>query len=278
MARTDEGFFSGRDGTRLFWRSALPDQEPTSFLCLIHGYNDHSGRYGWLTNHLVKQGTAVMALDYRGHGKADGSRSDCKQWSDYLDDVEVFWARVRGAAQGLPTFVLGHSHGGLIATHFLLRKPEGVKGLILTSPFYKTAFDPPALKVLAAKVVGTVLPGLHIDLGLKIEELSRDVAWQNETKADPLYQHQTTPRWFANTTRAQLELAGKGAQLTVPLLMCTGGADPIVSTPTAKAFFDTVGSSDKTYKEYPGSRHEVFADLDREVMFGDISSWISAHR
>lgn len=278
MARSDEGFFSGRDGTRLFWRTVLPDSEPTSFLCLIHGYGDHSGRYRALIAHLVGQGTGVMALDYRGHGKADGSRGDCKQWTDYLDDVEVFWARVRGAAHGRPTYVLGHSHGGLIATHFLLRKPEGVKGVILTSPFYKTAFEPPALKVLAAKVVGAVLPGLHIDTGLKIEDLSRDVAWQQETQEDPLYNRKTTPRWFAQVTQKQLELAGKGAQLTGPLLMCTAGADPIVSTPTAKAFFDTVASADKTYNAYENARHELFAELDRERFFADISRWISAHR
>ncbi len=278
MARRDEGFFSARDNTRLFWQSILPDGEPTAFVAVVHGYGDHSGRYRRVMEHFAEQGYGAIALDYRGHGKAEGRRGYCASWKDFLDDLEVFWARVRGLAQGKPTFLLGHSHGGLMAVHWVLRKPQGLKGLILSSPYLKLALDPPALKVFSAKLVGNIIPWLPVGTGIKYEQLSRDPAWQKETEDDPLYGKVATPRWFVQSTQAQNELAGRGKEIEVPLLMVTGGEDPIASTAASKAFFETVGSKDKRYAEQAGMHHEVLCELGKEQLWADISRWLSDHR
>ena len=160
MTRRDEGFFSARDNTRLYWQSALPDAEPTAFVGIVHGFGDHSGRYKRVIDALVADGYGVMAFDYRGHGKADGRRGYCVKWPDFLDDLETFWARLRGMAQGKPTFLLGHSHGALMALHWVLRKPEGLKGLLLTSPYLKLALDPPAIKVLSRSAEVSLLAAM----------------------------------------------------------------------------------------------------------------------
>ena len=278
MARRDEGFFSSKDGTRLFWRSVTPEAAPTAMVAVVHGYGDHSGRYAHTMDALAARGFSTLAVDYRGHGKADGKRADCLKWSDYLDDMNVFWGRVREAAGALPAFVLAHSHGGLIATHWATAKPEGLKGLVLTSPYYKLAFEPPALKLFGAKLIKGLMPGLEIGNELKPEQLSKDPEWQKTTAADPLYLHVTTPRWFFEHTAAQDRLAGLGSAITVPLFMATGGSDPIASTPAAKAFFETVASKDKAYKEYPGFLHEVLNEVGKDGVIDDIAQWISAHR
>ena len=105
MTVRDEGFFSARDNTRLYWQSVVPATEPICFVGVVHGYCDHSGRYRRFIDALVAQNIGVMAFDYRGHGKADGRRGYCAKWTDYVDDLEVFWARLRGVAQGKPTFL-----------------------------------------------------------------------------------------------------------------------------------------------------------------------------
>lgn len=279
MARREEGQFSSRDNTRLYWQSLLPDAAPQAFVGIVHGFGDHSGRYRRVMEYLVSQNYGVVAFDYRGHGKAEGKRGYCEKWEDYLDDLEVFWARLRGMNAGLPTFILAHSHGGLMACHWALRKPEGLRGLILSAPYLQLALDPPALKVLAGKLVGLAIPWLKVPTGIAFTQLSRDEAWQRESAEDPLYGRTTTPRWFNTSTAAQAHLAGRGRELTTPLLMVTAGADSIASTPASKAFFDTLGSQDKQYKEYPGMLHEmVLGDLGKEAVWNDITSWISAHR
>ena len=278
MARRDEGFFSARDNTRLYWQSVLPDTEPSCFIGVVHGYGDHSGRYRRFIDYLAGEGVGVMAFDYRGHGKADGRRGYCAKWPDFVDDLEVFWARVRGSAQGKPTFLLAHSHGGLMALHWALKKPEGVKGLVLTAPYLKLALDPPAMKIFAAKAVGLLIPWMPVPTDIAFDQLSRDPEWQKETEADPLYGRKATPRWFVQSTAAQAALAGKGRELTLPILVSCGSADPIASTGATRAFFETIGSTDKTYDEREGMRHEVLCELGKEALWGEISRWISAHR
>ena len=103
------------------------------------------------------------------------------------------------------------------------------------------------------------------------------VKWQQETKLDPLYLHDTTPRWFFECQAAQRRLAGMGPSISMPLLMLAVTADPIASMPAAKAFFETLGAKDKTYKEYGDYRHEVMMEIGREQVWADISSWISKH-
>ena len=278
MPRRDEGFFASKDGTRLFWRSETTDAEPRAWIGVVHGYGDHCGRYQRPIEAFVKDGFGVLTFDYRGHGKADGARADVNVWSDYLEDLKVFYARLIDAAKGKPVFLVAHSHGALMATHFIANGAQpGLSGVVLSAPFYALAFQPPALKLLGAKLIKGIFPGLKIGNELKAEDLSRDVKWQEETKADPLYLHNTTPRWFFETQSAQRQLAGKGPQISVPLLMIAGTSDPIASMPAAKAFFETIGAKDKTYKEYGDYRHEVMMEIGREQVWADISSWLSKH-
>lgn len=277
MRRQDEGFFASRDGTRLFWRSEAPDAEPKGWIGVVHGYGDHSGRYLKPIEAFVKEGYGVLAFDYRGHGKADGARGDVGEWGDYLEDLQAFFARLVDSAQGKPVFLVAHSHGALMTTHFLAAAPPELKGVVLSAPFYALAFEPPALKLLGARLIKGVLPGLKIGNELKPAQLSRDPAWQQETKQDPLYLHSTTPRWFFECQAAQRRLAGLGPSLAVPLLMLAGTGDPIASMPAARAFFETIGARNKTYKEYGDYRHEVMMEIGREQVWTDISQWISSH-
>ena len=54
-------------------------------------------------------------------------------------------------------------------------------------------------------------------------------------------------------------------------------ADRIASMPAARAFFDTIASKDKTWKDYPEFRHEVLCEVNKEQPMSDIVAWISAH-
>lgn len=277
MPRRDEGYFSSKDGTRLYWQSMAPDADPKAVIGIVHGYGDHSGRYEATTEAFVTRGFSVIAFDYRGHGKADGKRADVLKWEHYLDDMETFWSRVVEAAKGAPAFVVAHSHGALIATHWAARRPQHVTGLVFVSPFYALAFEPPALKLFAAKLIRGLAPGLQLGNELKPDQLSRDEKWQQATAADPLYLHVTTPRWFFEHQAAQRQLAGLGKDLQLPLLMAAGSDDPIASVPAARAFFETVAARDKTWKEYAGYRHEVLNEIGKEQVWADISQWISEH-
>ncbi|MGZ3459470.1 MAG: alpha/beta hydrolase [Archangium sp.] len=277
MARFDEGFFSGKDGLRLYWMSEQPEQ-PRAHVAVVHGYGDHIGRYRTTFDALTAQGFAMHGFDYRGHGRADGRRGFCASWPDYLDDLAGFWERVRSAAEGRKVFLLAHSHGGLMAVHLLGRGGlEGLSGLVLSAPYFKLAITPPALKLVAAKVVGRVLPWMPIKTELTPESLSRDEAVQRAVSQDPLYNQIVTPRWFIESTQAQARVMSLASEVKVPLFLLCGAEDGVASVETGRLFFEAVGSKDKEYKAYPGMRHEPLNELGKEEVQRDISRWISAH-
>jgi alpha-beta hydrolase superfamily lysophospholipase len=278
VARRDQGFLSSKDGTRLFYRSLAPDAPPLAQVAIVHGFGDHSGRYLEVMESLVARGLSTIAVDYRGHGKADGRRTDCRRWDEYVDDLEAFWRLAVREGQGTPTFVLAHSHGGLMATHWAALKPPGLAGLLLGSPFYALAFAPPALTLLGARLVKGLLPTLPLSNALTPAMLTRDPARQQATRDDPLYVTTVTPRWFFECRAAQARLDGLGPAIEVPVWMGAGTADPVVSTPRSAAFFATLGSPDRTRKEYEGFHHEILNELGREQVFADIAQWILAHR
>lgn len=276
MGRHQEGFFSAKDNLRLFWETETPDT-PKAHIGVVHGYGDHCGRYRKTIAHLANDGFAVHAFDYRGHGQADGRRGFCDRFSDYLDDLDLFWKRVRQAAGTQKSFLLAHSNGALMAILWLARKPEGLAGVILSAPYLKLALKPSAMKIFSAKVVGRVLPWMPVKTELTPEDLTCNVEEQRLVAKDPLYNRTVTPRWFNESNAAQLEAVKAGPSLTLPIFVLCGEKDGVASPEAARAFFETIGATDKRFKQYPNMRHEPLNEVGQAEVWADISGWISAH-
>ena len=76
-------------------------------IVVVHGINEHSGRYGRLADDLNRRGYAVYAMDLRGHGRSDGDRALIHSFDEYLDDLEILLARVAARQPGKPLFSVG---------------------------------------------------------------------------------------------------------------------------------------------------------------------------
>ncbi len=68
----------------------------------------------------------------------------------------------------------------------------------------------------------------------------------------------------------------------MPLLVVSGEDDPVgncgVGTTAAANAFKAAGISDVTLKLYPGDRHEILNELDRETVYEDIYNWLEDHK
>ena len=271
--QTEEGFFSARDGLRLFWHTARA-AAPAAHVALVHGYAEHLGRHSEVTRALVAAGYTVHLLDCRGHGQSGGKRAHVDVFAQYLSDLELFLARVREQAAELPVFMLGHSHGALIAARYLLDKPEAVRGVVLSSPYFRLKLQVSPIKIMVGKLIAKVLPSLPMRNELKPEQLTRDVAIQNATRADPLYQQIATPGWFNESTAAQEAVLRRATEFITPFLLLFGAADPIADPAAGKEFFDAATSKDKQQKQYDGLLHELFHEPEREMVFKDVVGWL----
>jgi alpha-beta hydrolase superfamily lysophospholipase len=269
----EEGFFSARDGLRLFWQ-VVRAPAPAAHVGLVHGYAEHMGRQVEVTRALRDAGYTVHMLDCRGHGQSGGKRAHVDRFDDYLSDLELFLARVKEQAGDKPLFLLGHSHGSLIAARYLLDKPEAVRGVVLSSPYFRLKLQVSPLKIMAGKLIGKVLPSLPMKNELKPEQLTRDVAIQNATRTDPLYQQIATPRWFTESTAAQETVLRRATEFVTPFLLLFGGADPIADPAAGREFYEAATSKDKQHKQYDGLLHELFHEPEREAVFRDVVGWL----
>jgi alpha-beta hydrolase superfamily lysophospholipase len=267
----DVDFWTAADGARLALRRESAAR-PRGALILLHGFGDHSGRYGEVAAWFAARGVSVYALDQRGHGKSPGRRGHMSRFAQFVSDVVALRKLVAGEVAA-PQLLLGHSFGGLVALRYLETGPEELAGAIVSSPFLAVAMPVPRWKRLLARALVGVLPALPVATGLDPAHLSTDPAVGQAAKSDPLYHRVMTPRAYREVLAAQATAAAEGERIRVPLLCLVAGDDRIVSRAVTEAFARSL-TLDVTVKVYDGFFHEVFNEPQRARVFRDIEPWL----
>jgi alpha-beta hydrolase superfamily lysophospholipase len=267
---TEERFI-GSGGLNIFFRSWRPEA-PRGVVVIVHGFNAHSGQYGWVADQLTARGLAVYALDLRGRGKSDGERYYVEKFSDYTDDVATLVTMAKTREPGLPVFVLGHSAGGVVSCVYALEHQQELAGLICESFAFKVPAPDFALAVL--KGLSHVVPHAHV-LALKNNDFSRDPEVVKAMDDDPLIANESEPtQTVAQMVLADARLEREFSLIELPVLILHGTADKATKPSGSQFFYDNAGSADKTLKFYEGHFHDLLHDLDKEVVMGDIQEWI----
>jgi alpha-beta hydrolase superfamily lysophospholipase len=275
--RRDEGAVTGRlvAGPALYQVSVTPEA-PRAFVGILHGYADHAARYSHVMDAWAEAGLASIALDMRGHGRATGARGGCVRFQDFLDDASELARLVAERAQGLPSFLFGHSFGGLVATLDVLASRGAWRGLLLSAPYIGRAMAAPAWKLALGRVASRVAPGLALPTGLTGAHVTHDPAKARDYDADPLVFKTATARWFTETVAAQEEALARAAALSLPLYVVVGSADGVAHVPSGRALFEAAGSADKTWDERPGLFHEVLNEPGWEPIAASMARWMLA--
>jgi alpha-beta hydrolase superfamily lysophospholipase len=271
----------------LHFRSFHPDSAATSpwaRVVLLHGYGDHGGRYGHVLKSFASRGISCCSLDFRGHGHSFGRRAYVRRWEEFLDDLSAFltwersgFAKQYGSGSLAPLFVLGHSHGGLIAAAAAIAgRLNSVAGCILSSPYLQAKTPLSAAWSAFARVTTWLTPWLQVRSGLTPQMMSSDPEMCAEASCDPLLVHGATPRWYVGTLRVQAQTLRDAPKFGLPLLCLAGDADPVADSELTERFVDRAGSADKTLIRYPGKLHELLRETGREEIIETIFDWVRA--
>lgn len=276
-SRFAESHFKSKDGLQLFHVS-IDAENPKAVVAFVHGYADHSGRYRHVMEAFAAAGFSSHAFDYRGHGKAEGRRGYAASFEDYLDDMEAFLKLVRSQSGELPIFIVGHSHGGLMTARYLAKRgsPEGLAGVVLSSPYFRLCLEPSRFQLFQAKVVGKIVPFLPVKNPLTVDQLTKDPEMREWSDKDPLRHAVVTPKWFTESNAAQDAVFADTARVTQPLLVVHGAEDPVARPDASKSWFDAVASSDKKYVSMEGMLHEPFNEVDRASVIALVVEWMGA--
>jgi lysophospholipase len=250
---------------------------PIARLAILHGYGDHAGRHIHVMQWMADHGIASYAVDFRGHGRSGGKPGSIRRWDDHLTDLAAFLA-IDDLSPKIttPLFILGHSHGALIAAAAAMRgQLNCARGVILVAPYLQLKMPVPIRKRILGAVGSRLFPSLPVKSGLNGPMLTRDPQMVTDQKEDPYCRGIATPRWFTETAKMQRKTRSSPQQFKLPLLMLLPGDDTVADVRASVSFFNSCASSDKTILHYPENRHELLRELDREKTFGDILSWIS---
>lgn len=271
-----ESSFAGVGGLELHSQAWVPDGTPRAVVALVHGVGEHCGRYMNVVRPLVDDGYAVYSFDQRGHGRSPGRRVHIDRWTEYRDDLSAFLGTVRTAQPGAPVIVYGHSMGSLVVLDYLLQKPSGLAGAVISGVALQPAGVGSPAMIAMARVLTHVTPTLAISLGIAAEDLTRDPAALAAYRADPLVTGKATVRWGTESLDTVERIKAGMSDIRMPLLVVHGEADHLNLVAGAHALFDSASSDDKTLRIYPGVFHEPHNDLGHEQLAADVVEWLGS--
>ena len=244
-------------------------------IVIVHGYAEHKGRYRQLVADLAAAGYGCHLLDLRGHGESGGVRGHVSRFEEYRTDLDCFLDEVRTfAATPVPLLLLGHSLGGLIALDYVLHRPEVFAAVTTSSPFLAPVLAIPFFERLLLRLAANIVPTFAVRSGLDPKGLSHDERVVEEYAADPKVFPTVTLGWFSAVETAQKEVFEAAHAIVVPILVLLGGADPIADPERSRDFFARLGSTNRRLVVYPGLCHEVFNELGRAEVVGDLVEWL----
>lgn len=272
-ATTSTGYFTNRDGFSFFTRRTFPAR-PKAHLIVLHGLGEHSGRYEPFIEYFTGRGYAVSIFDLRGHGLSEGKRGDIQSFSQWVDDARTMvWEFNRTLGRDVPTILVGHSLGGLIALN-VLAFHDDVDGAVISAPPLGRLAVPAWKTWLGMKVVN-VLPTLSVGAEIRPAYLSRDPAVVEAYKSDKLVLKRITLRAGQALVTTAAEAMPLAYRIEQPLFMLHGAGDRICDPNKTKRFFNDIPASIKNLRLYEGAFHEPFTDVIREKVFQDVEDWIS---
>src|SRR3954464_12507606 len=239
--------------------------EPRYIALLSHGYGEPGRRYDHVAARLNDDGAAVYAPDHYGHGRSDGERALAEDLEGAVEDLHLVAQRAAVDHPGLPMALIGHSLGGLIAALYGQRYGGELAALVLSGP---AVGGNPEIEALAEM---DPIPDVPIDPAV----LSRDPAGGEAYAADPLVYHGPFRRETLEGFGAAVAAVAEGGTFgALPTLWIHGEDDQLVPLVHTRPAIEAVRGSSFEEKIYPGARHEVFNETNRDEVLDDVVGFV----
>ncbi|KAL2237041.1 uncharacterized protein LOC105164730 [Sesamum indicum] len=270
--------FFGVKRNALFCRSWFPvSGELKGILIIIHGLNEHSGRYSHFAKQLISCNFGVYAMDWIGHGGSDGLHGYVPSLDHVVADTAAFLEKVRVDNPGVPCFLFGHSTGGAVVLKAASYPhiEEMLEGIILTSPALRVKPAHPIVGAVAP-IFSMVVPRFQFKGANKRGiPVSRDPAALLAKYSDPLvYTGPIRVRTGHEILRITAFLTRKFQSITVPFFVLHGTADRVTDPLASQDLYNEAPSKFKDIKLYEGFLHDLLFEPEREEIAQDIIDWM----
>ncbi|XP_010453213.1 PREDICTED: caffeoylshikimate esterase-like [Camelina sativa] len=270
--------FYGRRGNALFSRSWLPlSGELRGILIIIHGLNEHSGRYSQFAKQLNSSHLGVYAMDWIGHGGSDGLHGYVPSLDYVVVDTEAFLEKIRSENPGVPCFLFGHSTGGAVVLKAASSPSieDMLAGIVLTSPALRVKPAHPIVGAIAP-IFSLVAPRFQFKGANKRGiPVSRDPEALLAKYSDPLvYTGPIRVRTGHEILRITAYLTRNFKSITVPFFVLHGTEDKVTDPLASQDLYNQAPSVFKDIKLYDGFLHDLLFEPEREDVGRDIIDWM----
>jgi alpha-beta hydrolase superfamily lysophospholipase len=275
--------YPSEDGAQITAYRWDPAGAPRAVVQLTHGMGEHVQRYEHVAQALNDAGYVVYGQDHRGHGASvitePGELGD-GGWPALVDDIGGLSARIRDEQPGLPLVLLGHSMGSFAVQQYLLRHSWEVDAAVLTGTAVIDLLEP-ALDLdqpLDLAVFNAPFAPARTDF----DWLTRDETIVDAYVADPLCGFGLDADAARQMFEGARALADPGQVANIrpdlPVYIAVGELDPVnggltLLTPLVDRLKDG-GLTDVTVVTYPGARHEILNETNRDEVIGALISWL----
>lgn len=254
-------------------------EAPHAIVQISHGIGEHALRYAAFAEVLQRAGFTVYADDHRGHGET-GRRQHGGDLSllgrlgpGGLEATEAAILQLSALAReqhpGLPVLMFGHSWGSLMTQRIINREPRAFDAVVLSGSAYRT---------VASMESGDLNRSWRGANANGFEWLSRDPAVSTAFIADPLCFEADILKLFGVADGLRLfGTPAKGLAPDVPILIVSGSDDPLSRGTSLRKLADAYrkrGVRDVSLKIYPGGRHELLNETNRDEVMADIVTWM----
>ena len=298
-------FQSSTGRTSIHALKCVPDGKPRAVVQIAHGIAEHIDRYRPFMEFLADNGFVAAGNDHLGHGKSirvpeeQGFFAEKDGWWRVVDDMDKLHDIMSNEYPELPYVLFGHSMGSFLTRTYLIKHPDKYDGVILSG----TGHQSPAL-VLGGNVAASVMAKLNGAMGdgtkldslafgsylskienprTKFDWLSRDAEQVDKYIADPLCGFVGKIGLYRDMMHGIKFITDKKniAQMNKekPVYFMSGDGDPVGDYGKGverayKAFCDA-GLHDVFMRLYPGGRHEMLNETNKEQVYQDILNWLN---
>ena len=294
---------AGQPLTLYLWQTDAPCR---GVIQLVHGMAEHIARYDRLARALCAAGYTVAGHSHLGHG--EDAREDelgffgrKDGWDHLVEDVHAAHEMLLKRFPGQRFAILGHSMGSFVTREYLLRYGGDLTAAVICGTGW---FPGPLCSVARAAAAlcgvfgGWQKPAPLVDRLMSKDNnkafapartpfdwLSRDTAEVDKYMADLRCGFLFTARGYDDmfTGLKNLSRLHRLAALpgNLPVLFISGDADPIGTqgkgVNTVAQQFRDAGVRDVTVRLYPGARHELFNETNRDEITAELIDWLNRH-
>lgn len=284
----------------------MPGVKPCAIIQISHGMCEYVHRYKELAEVLAKQGYVVCGNDHLGHGQTSGENGLDGYFGErdgryfVLRDLKQMNDLIRQKYPGLPLVLLGHSMGSFFARWFANQYPQALDALMLSGTAGPNPLAGVGIRLtewLAHHKGGTyVSPYVNkLAFGAYLKKvnspktpydwISRDMSLVAKYAADKKCTFVFTVSAFHELFCVLRQVSSlqwaQGINKDLPIWLFAGDMDPVgdygKGVKKVARLLKQAEIKDVTLTLYPGGRHEMLNETNRQQVYQDMLHWLAQH-